>query len=120
MAQIAYVDWDGLVYYDGKIKDYVANNLEDTLKDGGQVTYAELPSPTRNNLNYVYTLTEDFTRTHELFGVEGGTYNKGTAVKISEVAPNEYLYTILYETRNPNDVEIFIAITALKSALEEL
>ena len=122
MAQIAYVDWDGLVYYDGKIKDYISNNLEDTLKDGGQVLYGQLPTPTRNNVNFVFTVMEDFTRTEELFGVNGGTYNKGTAVKVTEVNPGQYLYTIVNETRNPNDVEtfndIFEQIKELKDAID--
>ena len=119
MAQIAYVDWDGLVYYDGKIKDYISNNLEDTLKDGGQVLYSELPSPTRNTVNYVYTVTENFTRTQELFGVNGGTYNAGTAVKVTEVTPGQYLYTILNETRNPSDVETFDDIYAQIKELKD-
>lgn len=122
MAQIAYVDWDGLVYYDGKIKDYISNNLEDTLKDGGQVLYDQLPTPTRNNVNFVFTVMEDFTRTEELFGVNGGTYNKGTAVKVTEVNPGQYLYTIVNETRNPSDVEafddIYEQIKELKNAID--
>ena len=122
MAQIAYVDWDGLVYYDGKIKDYISNNLEDTLKDGGQVLYGQLPTPTRNNVNFVFTVMEDFTRTEELFGVNGGTYNKGTALKVTEVNPGQYLYTIVNETRNPNDVEtfddIYEQIKELKDAID--
>ena len=119
MAQIAYVDWDGLVYYDGKIKDYVSNNLEDCLKDGGQVLYDQLPSPSRNNVNSVFTIMESFTRTEELFGVNGGTYNAGTAVKITEVSPGQYFYTIFNETRNPSDVETFDDIYAQIKELKE-
>lgn len=122
MAQIAYVDWDGLVYYDGKIKDYISNNLEDCFKDGGKVLYSQLPTPGHNNVNTVFTVEDDFTRTEELFGVNGGVYNKGTAVKVTEVSPGQYFYTILVETRNPSDVEtfddIYAQIKELKDAVD--
>ena len=67
--------------FNSKIKDYISNNLEDCFKDGGKVLYNQLPTPGHNNVNTVFTVEEDFTRTEELFGVNGGVYNKGTAVK---------------------------------------
>ena len=109
MAQIAYVDWDGLVYYDSKIKAYIANNLEPALKDGGRVLYKDLPAPSINWVNYVYTVMEDFRESENLFGNghNGTPHNAGTAVKVTEISPSVYVYTIFNDIRNQADQETF-------------
>ena len=125
MAQIAYVDWEGLVHYDGKIKDYVNNKLEPTLKDGGRVEYyEELSSPSINIVNYVFTVENAFTETPELFGDQPHYYtrNAGTAVIVKECSPGIYRYEIFNATTNPNDVEtfddIYGQIKELKDAID--
>ena len=60
MAELKYVDWDGLVYYDGKIKPYIADKAEDYLKMGGVITFDKLPDPSYQNLNYIYKITDEF------------------------------------------------------------
>ena len=32
MAELRYVDWDGLVYYDGKIKKHIEAKLDNCIK----------------------------------------------------------------------------------------
>ena len=44
MAKQKYVDWDGLVYYDGKIKDYIAHRDSQGLKMGGIIPFEKLKS----------------------------------------------------------------------------
>lgn len=123
MAQIAYVDWDGLVYYDGKVKKYVADSLEPTLKDGGRIAFNQLPEPSYDSLNYIYTITDDF-QTDTNFQIPGRSLNAGTAVKVSEVAPATYRYTIFNEIISDADANQFAAINIelanLRTNLEDL
>lgn len=122
MAQIAYVDWDGLVYYDGKVKKYVADKLEPTLKDGGRIAFNQLPEPSYDSLNYIYTITDDF-QTDTNFQIPGRSFSSGTAVKVSEVEPATYRYTIFNEIISDADANQFAAINAelanLKTNLNE-
>ena len=67
MAQISYVDWDGLVYYDGKIKKYITDKLEECVKFGGEITSAELADPSYQTLNYVFKITNSFISKIEFF-----------------------------------------------------
>lgn len=95
MAEIKYVDWDGLVYYDGRVKQFVNDKLEDCIKYGGAVTYADLPTPSFQNLNYIYKITEDFT-SNRYFEKPGYIYKAGTVVQVSDL-DNVYLFTIFDE-----------------------
>lgn len=116
MAQVAYVDWDGLVYYDGKIKDYIQDNLEPSLKDGGRIKFTELVNPDYNHLNYLYTIEDAFTST-DIFEVYPKSYPAGTAVKVTEVSPAVYRYTIFNEFIPEDYREEF---SGINSKLEDL
>lgn len=98
MAQLKYVDWDGLEYYDDKIKEYIGNLAEDFIKMGGPIKYSELPSPSFENLNYIYQVTEDFT-SNEWFEKPGYIYKAGTWIQVSDLN-NIYLYTIFQEVNS--------------------
>lgn len=95
MAELHYVDWDGLVYYDGKVKQYIGDKLQDCLKMGGLVTYKDLPSPSFENLNYIYQITEEFISS-EYFKTPGYEYSAGTWVQVADF-DGVYLYSIFNE-----------------------
>lgn len=97
MAELKYVDWDGLVYYDGKIKSYIADKAEDYIKMGGIVSFENLPDPSFQNLNYIYKITDKFISNFD-FDVPGYEYEAGTWVQVSDIADSAvYKYTIFNE-----------------------
>ena len=97
MAELKYVDWDGLVYYDGKIKAYIADKAEDYLKMGGAITFDKLPDPSYQNLNYIYKITEEFVSNSD-FEKPGYKYQAGTWVQVSDINNSAvYRYTIFNE-----------------------
>lgn len=96
MAELRYVDWDGLVYYDEKIKDYVDIKTSECLRIGGNVVFEELPRPSVSNVNYIYTITESFI-SNEDFEKPNLVYEAGTIVQVSNFN-NVYLYTIFDES----------------------
>lgn len=123
MAQVAYVDWDGLVYYDSKIKKHLTDKLENCLKDGGKKFFAELPDPSYDNLNYIYTVADDFTST-DIFAIAGLDYEAGTVVKVSEIQlnpdqPAVYRYTILNQRFSDVDADALNSINERITALED-
>lgn len=94
MAELKYVDWDGLVYYDGKIKSYIADKAEDYLKMGGVITFDKLPDPSYQNLNYIYKITDEFVSNSD-FEKPGYRYKAGTWVQVSDINNTAvYRYTI--------------------------
>lgn len=95
MAEPRHVDWDGLVYYDGKIKQYIEDKLDSCVKMGGSTHFADLPSPSFQNLNYIYKITEEFT-SDECFDTPGYVYQPDTWVMVSDL-DGVYLYTIFCE-----------------------
>lgn len=105
MAEIKkYVDWDGLVYYDGKSKQYIDDKFDSCLKVGGSVAFSDLPSPSANNLNYIFKITDSFV-SNEYFEKPGYEYNAGTVVQVTDLE-RIYLYTIFYEPNSTStDVE---------------
>ena len=98
MAELRYVDWDGLVYYDGKIKAYIADGAEDYLKMGGIVTFENLPEPSFQNLNYIYKISDKFVSDSDFYDV-GKEYTEGTWVQVTDIN-NEgvFLYTIFNDS----------------------
>ena len=97
MAELRYVDWDGLVYYDGKIKDFIQANAENYLKMGGILPVKDLPDPSRQNLNYIYKITDSFT-SDDHFEKPGYVYPAGTWVQcINHEEDERWLYTIFNE-----------------------
>ena len=104
MAKLRYVDWDGLVYYDGKIKKYIDDKLEEVIKVGNSVTFDELPDPSFHNINYIYKITESFT-SNTRFEKQGIEYPAGTVVLVSNI-DDVYLYTIFYEPVSGSDIDL--------------
>lgn len=103
MAEIRYVDWDGLLYYDGKIKQYVDDKTHDCLKVGGIVPHESLPTPSYQSLNYIYKITDSFTA-GDLFAPElrGHVYDPGTWVQVTDIN-NAYLYTVFLDINASTD-----------------
>ena len=99
MAQPKYVDWDGLVYYDGKIKDYIAQRDTEGIKMGGIIPFAELPDPSFSNVNYIYKITDKFT-SNEDFEKPNLIYKAGTWVQCANI--NDTYYYIIF---NDNELE---------------
>ena len=95
MAQIAYVNWDGLVYYDGKIKDYIKDKLEECIKFQGEAKRDQLPDPSYETLNFMYVLAEDIVADED-FRHPGEIYYKGTIVQVIDYN-NVYLYDSIYK-----------------------
>ena len=97
MAELRYVDWDGLVYYDGKIKEFIRDNAESYLKMGGIIPSKDLPDPSWQNLNYIYKITDSFVST-DRFEHPGYVYPAGTWVQCINYKEDErWLYTIFNE-----------------------
>lgn len=125
MAQIAYVDWDGLVYYDGKIKHYIDDKLEGSLRDGGRVAFSDLPSPSRNNLSYIYTISEAFNLAQapaDTFDFQTGSYPANTAVIVRDIGGGIYRYSIYNVpadlTESLNDISS--RLSTAESTVEQL
>lgn len=122
MAELRYVDWDGLVYYDGKVKQYIDDKIEDCLKVGGIVTGETLPSPSFRNLNYIYKITDEFTADENFeASLRGYIYDPGTWVQVTDIN-HVYLYTIFMEANaSASDYEkLEEAITAIQAELTRL
>ena len=97
MAELRYVDWDGLVYYDGKIKEFIRDKAEDYLKMGGILPIKDLPDPSWQNLNYIYKITDSFT-SNDRFEKPGYIYPAGTWVQCVNFKEDErWLYVIFNE-----------------------
>ena len=101
MAEKKWVDWDGLVYYDGKNKEYIRQQSLNLLKFGGEVTFEELHvekySPSFDNLNYIYKITDEFVA-DDWFesSIRGNIYPAGTWILVAEY-DSTYLFTIFSE-----------------------
>lgn len=92
MQEQKYIDQNGLVYYDRKLKKYINNTSKRTLKAGGSIRFIDLPHPSFENVNYLYEILDDFT-TNEYFDTPGNVYKAGTIVQVSNI-DDVYLYTI--------------------------
>lgn len=100
MAEQRFVDWDGLVYYDGKIKTYISDLSQDFLKAGGETDFVNLPRPCFENLNYVYKITEEFTSNVD-FEQPNIVYNAGSIVQVADFDDDStYKYVVLYEPQD--------------------
>ena len=109
MAELKYVDWDGLVYYDGKIKEYIKDRDEVYVKMGGVVSFEELPDPSYYNLHYIYKINNKFTST-DRFDKPEHVYKAGTWVQCVDINndASEYKYIIFNEhiEAAPSDVDL--------------
>lgn len=121
MAELRYVDWDGLVYYDGKIKDFIQSNAENYLKMGGILPVKDLPDPSRQNLNYIYKITDSFTSDNH-FEEPGYIYPAGTWVQcINHEEDERWLYTIFNEETigNTADLSDYYTKSEVNEKIEE-
>ena len=83
MSQIVYVSWDGLFYYDKKIKQYISDQDNLTLKYAGEVEYDALPEPFKEYNNYLFKVVEEFnTELRPGWFYEEGIYPANTFVQI--------------------------------------
>lgn len=113
MAEQRFVDWDGLVYYDGKIKNYIAKS--GFLISGGDILFDDLPCPSFNDVNKVYHVLDAFTSTNH-FTKERISYNAGCFVEIID-RDGVYLYDVIFEpVDNKEELEI---LTTKISNLEQ-
>ena len=103
MAEILYVDWDGLIYYDGKVKDYIDDKIKECLKFRGNVSYEELlqTSPSVDTVNTAFRLSEEFV-TNEWFNKPGFAYPEGTIVYVAQFEDGTYKFDILVEPNGSN------------------
>ena len=60
MAQIVYVNWNELIYYDTRIKENIHDYARSSLKFGGSFTFNKLPEPFQEFENYIYRVLEPF------------------------------------------------------------
>ena len=120
MAEILYVDWDGLIYYDGKIKDYIRDEIRECLKFKGNVTYQEMLelSPSFDTLNYAFRVTEDFI-TNEWFSTPGLMCKAGTIIVVALQEDSTYKYDLLIEPTSGN-VDIDTSELATKEELSKV
>jgi len=119
MAKLKYVDWDGLVYYDGLIKDYIDERDSENLKFGGAISFEDLPSPSFQNINYIYRITNDFT-TDKYFKEPGWMYTAGTLVQVTNLN-DVYLYTIFDEQSvNGGGSAPSVDLTEINNRLDEV
>lgn len=98
MAELKYVDWDGLVYYDDKIKTFIKDRDENYLKMGGVISFEELPDPSYNTLHYIYKITNKFV-SNDRFENPGYIYDSGTWIICVDVNDDasRYRYVVLNE-----------------------
>lgn len=120
MAELKYVDWDGLVYYDGKIKQYIQDRDENYVKMGGIVSFNELPDPTYYNLHYIYKITDDFT-SNSRFDEAGLVYKAGTWVQCVDLHEDasRYRYIIFNEKTIGGTADIDLSDYYTKREVDE-
>lgn len=101
MAEIKFVDWDGLVYYDTRSKQYIQNKFDLALKYGGSFDkLADVPSPGVDTINVVYKITESFS-TNTIDFVEkvyNLTYAANTLIQVVETSDSQYKFDILVDS----------------------
>ena len=119
MAELKYVDWDGLVYYDGKIKQYIQDRDENYVKMGGIMSFDKLPDPTYYNLHYIYKITDKFT-TNSRFDTPGLVCQAGTWVQCVDLHEDasKYRYIIFNEETIGGTADIDLSDYYTKSEVE--
>ena len=120
MAELRFVDWDGLVYYDDKVKEYIREKLETCIKFAGEVASREdLVDPSYDTVNYMFKVLNEFTVdiNDDDFreDLQGRTYAPGTIVQVIDY-DNIYKYSILFEPGG--DAADIIALATRLSELE--
>lgn len=91
-----FVNWAGLQHYHKNVTNYIADEKAECLKFGGILTFIELPDPTRDNVNYTYTVTDGFTADTRFLDPQRIIPPK-TTVQVVEVGINDYKYSVFKE-----------------------
>lgn len=102
MAEIMYVDWDGLVYYDTRSKQYIKDIVDQTIKFGGHYTVEDVPAPGFETLHVAYKITDKFVVSPEtayfVKTCAGKTFEAGTVILVVEDGDSDtYRFDILFE-----------------------
>ena len=102
MAEIMYVDWDGLVYYDARSKQYIKDLVDQTIKFGGHYVLEDVPAPGIETLNVAYKITDKFVVSPEtayfLKTCAGKTFEAGTVILVVEDGDSDtYRFDVLFE-----------------------
>lgn len=116
MNEQKFVNWDGLVYYDGRIKDFVENNIAECLKFGGIIKYSELPHPSYETVNYTYTIEDGFISDNR-FLESGLTIAPKTTVQVVEI-DGIYRYSVFKE-EEVNLQPVYQDIEILRTQLDD-
>ena len=107
-----YVDWNGLYYYDSRIKEFIKDKFDSCFKFGGAISFEELPLPDEEELNFVYQITNEFISDSH-FDVPGKSYESGSLVYVVKTSEDLYKFSILVESPK-------IDTSVIKSRLDEL
>ena len=102
--QISWVDWDGLVYYDSKIKEFISSINLQNIKNGGEIKFEDLPDPSLDNVNYQYKILDDFTTTSDFY-TPGYKYSAGTIVQVNSY-DGVYLYDIAFQSQSGSSQDL--------------
>ena len=100
MAQIVYVNWNELLYYDTRIKEYINEYSRSSLKFGGSYAFNKLPEPFKEFENYIYRVLEPFNTADkpDWFFIEG-EYPANTILQVA-VIDNDAKYILFAESAN--------------------
>ena len=107
-----YVNWDGLVYYDSKVKQFIKDKLDPCFKFGGAISFEDLPLPDEEELNVVYQITNEFISDSH-FDIPEKSYESGSLVYVIKTSEDLYKFSILVESPK-------VDTSVIKSRLDEL
>ncbi len=113
-----YVNWDGLVYYDGKIKNFIKDKLSPCFKFAGVFAAETLPAPESEYVNYIYQVSNDFT-SNEVFDKPDLKYEAGALIYVKQIADGQYRYSILVEAPTVTTSEILDKFDTLTRQIED-
>ena len=113
-----YVNWDGLVYYDGKIKNFIKDKLSPCFKFAGVFAAETLPAPESEYVNYIYQVSNDFT-SNEVFDKPDLKYEAGALIYVKQIADGQYRYSVLVEAPTVTTSEILDKFDTLTRQIED-
>ena len=113
-----YVNWDGLVYYDGKIKNFIKDKLSPCFKFAGVFAAEELPAPESEYVNYIYQVSNDFT-SNEVFDKPDRKYEAGALIYVKQISDGQYRYSVLVEAPTVTTSEILDKFDTLTRQIED-
>lgn len=113
-----YVNWDGLVYYDGKIKNFIKDKLSPCFKFAGVFAAETLPAPESEYVNYIYQVSNDFT-SNEVFDKPDRKYEAGALIYVKQISDGQYRYSVLVEAPTVTTSEILDKFDTLTRQVED-